>query len=92
MSQEEEKIPVDESLQVMSYKTIYKTKKWWCAVVLVNAFGHNQILIYQWIWNDKVGKWKRKQKFSINYDNNWTAIKSAIEEYLPKLGGIGSGQ
>jgi len=81
----EEKLPVHETVKVIDYKTIYKTNKWWCAVILANMFGHNKILIYQ--WRMKNGVWKRKQKFGINYDKDWQAIKNAVEEFLPKLGG-----
>jgi len=102
MSQEE-KLPVDETIQVIDYRTIYKSKKWWCAVVLANAFGHNKILTYQWQWteikrrDEATGKWiptgqfkwKRKQKFSVNYPQDWDKIKAAHEEFLPKLKGVG---
>mgnify|MGYP001090196805 CR=1 FL=1 len=79
----EEPLPVHETVKVIAYTTIYKTTKWWCAVVLANMFGHDRIMIYQ--WRNKDGRWKRKQKFGINFTKDWNAIKAAIEEYIPRM-------
>lgn len=80
---EEEKFPVDETVHVIDGRTIYRTQKWWCAVILANMFGHDKIMVYQ--WQNRDGQWKRKQKFGINFAKDWVAIKSAIDEFIPKL-------
>lgn len=85
MSEQEEKLPVDEAIQVIEYRTIYKTSKWWCAVLLGNMFGHDKIMVYLWQWNEKMGGWKRKQKFGVNFEKDWENIKKAVEEFLPKI-------
>jgi hypothetical protein len=85
---QEEKLPVDETIQVKDYRTIYKTAKWWCVVLLGNMFGHDKIMVYQWQWNESQGKWKRKQKFGINFEKDWIAIKAAVDEFLPKMLGV----
>lgn len=81
----EEKLPVDETVKVLDYKLIYKTPKWWCAVVLANMYGHDKIMVY--LWNSKDGgrTWKRKQKFGINFVKNWDDIKAAVDGFIPRL-------
>jgi len=79
-----EKLPVDDSIQVIDYVDIYKNNKWWCAVLLGNMFGHNKIMVYLWQWNDKTQNWKRKQKFGINFVKDWEKMKPVIEDYIRK--------
>jgi hypothetical protein len=97
---QEEKLPVDDSIDIKDYRTIYKSSKWWCAVVFGNMFGHDKIMVYQWQWNETkklengkwipsgIFKWKRKQKFGINFEKDWIAIKAAVDEFLPKMLGV----
>jgi predicted HicB family RNase H-like nuclease len=94
---ESEKLPVDESITVIEYKTIYKTKKWWKAVVLVNAWGHDKVMVYLWQWKEKKkldnGKWigsgqfswRVQQKMSENFAENWEEEKKAIDEFMLKI-------
>ena len=79
----EEKFPVSESLNVIQGTTIYKTGKWWLAVVLLETFGRKQIATY--LWNNKNGVWKRRQKFMIQNETTWRQITEAVEKLLPKL-------
>ena len=75
-----EKFPVSESLTVHQGTTIYKTDKWWLAVLLVDSFGRRQIGTY--LWFNRNGTWKRKQKFIVTNKKTWQQISQAIEEYL----------
>lgn len=98
--QQPEPLPVDESLTVLEYTTIYKTKKWWNAVVHVNAFGHEKVIVYLWQWKEKkrleAGKWvgigqfswRVQQKFGINFAENWETTKTAIDAYMQKIKGV----
>jgi hypothetical protein len=78
----DEPLPVDPTISVIEYTTIYKTQKWWHAVVLANMFGHNKIMIF--LWQQKDGKWKRKHKFGINFVKDWEKMKPVIEDYIKK--------
>jgi hypothetical protein len=94
---EKEPLPVDETLQVKDYDTIYKTKKWWCAVALVNAFGHDKVMVYLWQWKESkkqeggtwVGtgnfKWKVQQKMGINFAANWEMERASIDKFMAKI-------
>ena len=77
-----EVLPVSEIITVRSHETIYKTQKWWCAVVLGEQFGRRKIFLYLWNWDEKAGRWKRKQKFTIGSRNNWNDVKTAVEKFL----------
>ena len=79
----EEKFPVSESLKVIQGTTIYKTEKWWLAVVLLDSFGRKQIATY--LWNNKGGVWKRRQKFVITNNTMWQQISEAVAKFLPEL-------
>lgn len=76
---------MNQVVKVIKGTTIYKTKKWWCAVLLANMFGKNKVLIYLWQWNSDKNSWKRKQKMGINSATNWDEIKRVINEYVPEL-------
>lgn len=101
-SNDMEKFPVDEVIQVIKGETVYKNNKWWFAVLLANSFGHNKVMIYQWQWTEKKkpdpenrGKWigtgefywKRKQKIGFNFSKDWDKAKVLVDQYM-KDGGI----
>lgn len=75
----EEKLPLHESLEVLGYTTISKTKRWWCAVVSLNSFGRKQVAVY--LWQKKEDKWKRNQKLTIR-KGDWDSIKRAVDNLL----------
>lgn len=79
----EEKLPISDFYKVLSYKTIYKSQKWWEAVVLTEAYGRKTINLYLWI--KKGDKWKRKHKFVIRNLEEWHTIKNAIERLIPPI-------
>ena len=76
----EEKFPVSETLKVIEGTTVYKTDKWWSAVLVVESFGRKQITVY--LWNKKEDEWKRRQKFLVPNKDEWTKIKDAVKKYL----------
>lgn len=83
MSNQEEPLPVDSYITVLKSTTIYKTAKWWQAVILGEANGRKHIGIY--LWQKQGEKWKRKHKFKINRQSDYPAINKAIVSYLGEL-------
>ena len=81
----EERPPVSQSLKVLDYMTLFKSGKWWAAVVLLEAFGRRQIGLYLWV--RRGGSWRRKHKFVIQDEASWEAVKEAVERFLPRLSG-----
>lgn len=80
----QEPLPFDETINLIDHRTIYKTEKWWCEVVLGNMFGHDKIMVYLWQRKDN-GQWKRKQKMGINFSKDWENIKKAVDEFMPRI-------
>lgn len=80
-----EEFPVSEKLKVIKGKTLFKSDKWWSAVVALESFGRKQICIY--LWQKAEDKWKRRQKFVVRGKSQWTEIKEAVEKMLPRLTG-----
>lgn len=79
----DEQLPISQKLKVIESETLYKTDKWWAAVVLVDSFGRKQIAIY--LWARKGDEWKRRQKFVIHDKGEWLQIKDAVEKLIDKL-------
>ena len=79
----ERKFPVSETIKVIEGVDLYKTEKWWCAIVLMEAFGKKQTGVY--MWNKKADQWKRRQKFVIHNKDEWTRIKESVEKLIPSL-------
>ena len=79
----EEEFPVSKMLKVIRGITIYKTEKWWLAVLLLEAFGRRQVATY--LWNSKGGVWKRRQKFVVSSRELWWRISEAVEKLLSEL-------
>ena len=79
----EEELPVSESLKVIQGITLYKTEKWWSAVVLLDSFGRRQIAAY--LWMKRGDQWRRKNKFTVHNKVEWRRIKEAIEKLAQSL-------
>ena len=79
----EEKLPISEKLKVLDSVTLFKTNKWWSAIVLLESFGRKQIAMY--VWLNKERKWKRNQKFVIHNKAEWTQVKEATEKFITQL-------
>ena len=81
MSEEkEEEFPVHETVKVLDGETIYKTGKWWMAVLKIESFGRTNVAIYLWV--KRGDKWKRQQKLTIGDLETWKEIKEKVDKML----------
>lgn len=92
-----EKFPVHKDLKVLKGVTIFKTSKWWEAVLLVeSSFGqtpYKKVTWYRWQWKkmkrfgtgEEFIGWSRKEHKSINFVKNWEDAKRLIDEYSKEL-------
>ncbi|RJS68436.1 hypothetical protein CW693_04480 [Candidatus Bathyarchaeota archaeon] len=78
-----EKLPISDFYKVVDYVTIFRSEKWWEAIVVFESFGKRSIGLY--LWQNRNGAWKRKHKFNIRNLDEWNKLKTAIEQLLPKL-------
>jgi len=79
----EEKLPISEFYKVIDCATIFKSQKWWEAVVIFESYGKRSIGLY--LWQKREDKWKRKHKFNVRNLEEWDKLKNAIEQLAPKL-------
>ncbi|HLE75189.1 MAG TPA: hypothetical protein VI864_03990 [Candidatus Bathyarchaeia archaeon] len=84
MAESTEKLPISEFYKVIDYVTIFKSKKWWEAIVVFEkAGGRRAIGVYLWV--NRNDTWKRKSKFSVRNLDEWNKVKNAVEQLAPKL-------
>lgn len=79
----EEQLPISDFYKVIDYITIFKSEKWWEAVVVYEAVGKRSIGLY--LWHSRNGTWKRKHKFTVRNLNEWRKLQKGIEQLAPKL-------
>lgn len=80
-----EKLPISDFYKVVDHITIFKSEKWWEAIVIIESFGRRSIAMYMWTFRD--GMWKRKHKFQLRNVDEWNKVKNAVEKLVPKLQG-----
>ena len=78
-----EKLPISEFYKVIDYVTIFKSAKWWEAIVVYESFGKRSIGLY--LWEKRNDVWKRKNKFSVRSLDEWNKLKNAVDQLAPKL-------
>ena len=78
-----EKLPISDFYKVVDHVTIFKSEKWWEAIVIIESFGRRSIAMYMWTFRD--GKWKRKHKFQLRNVDEWNKVKNAVDKLVPKL-------
>jgi hypothetical protein len=79
----EEKLPISEFYTVVDSVTIFKSQKWWEAIVVFESCGKRSIGLY--LWQKKGDAWKRKHKFNVRNLEEWNKLKNAIEQLSAKL-------
>lgn len=83
MAEQSEKLPISEFYKVVDYVTIFKSQKWWEAIVVFESYGKRSIGLY--LWQKRADTWKRKHKFNVRNLEEWNKLKNAIEQLAPKL-------
>jgi len=83
MTEPAEKLPISEFYKVIDYVTIFRSTKWWEAIVIYEAGGKRSIGLY--LWENRNNTWKRKNKFSVRTIDEWNKVKNAVEQLAPKL-------
>ena len=79
----EERLPVSETVRVLSYENLFKTGRWWSAVALVESFGRRQVALY--LWHRRDGGWRRRQKYVIRSRGDWARIREVVDRLVERL-------
>ena len=80
-----EQLPLSSFYKVVDHVTIFRSEKWWEAIVVIESFGRRSIAMY--LWQKKGDQWKRKHKFQIRNLQEWEKLKGAIDKLTPVLSG-----
>jgi len=94
-----EQLPISSFYKVIDQVTIFKSEKWWEAIVVIESFGRRSIAMYLWqviesfgrrsiamyLWQSRDGKWKRKHKFQIRNPEEWEKVKTTVDLLTSKL-------
>lgn len=83
-TRDEEQVPIVPPLKVIDHKTINKRFGWWSAVVLLESYGRKQVCFYLWQKKPE-GGWKRKQKFAVHNQQDWSLIQDAVDGMIDAL-------
>ena len=83
-----EQLPLSSFYKVVDYVTIFRSEKWWEAIVVIESLGRRSIAMY--LWQKRNDQWKRKHKFQLRNMQEWEKVKSAIDKLAPKLTGSSS--
>lgn len=79
----EEKLPISEFYKVVDSITLFKSQKWWEAIVVFESYGKRAIGLY--LWQKRGDAWKRKHKFNVRNLEEWNKLKNAVEQLTPRL-------
>jgi len=80
-----EQLPLSSFYKVVDHVTIFRSEKWWEAIVVIESFGSRSIAMY--LWQKRNDQWKRKHKFQIRNMQEWEKVKNAIDKLTPILAG-----
>lgn len=99
LNKNNEPFPVNKGLRVLKGLTMFKTSKWWEAILLVETAyeqqqrAYKKVIWYRWQWkkikkfgtNEEYMGWSRKEHKAINFPKNWEDAQKVIAEYVKEL-------
>lgn len=83
VSESEERVPCHNEVKVLEQRNLFKTDKWWKAVVLGEVKSRKFLAIY--MWQKRNGNWKQKHKMKLNKKADWTEMKPIIDGLIERL-------
>jgi len=81
-----EELPVSDYYNVAAGVTVFKTKQWWKAGVVVDEKGDYETTeVFLYVWQHYDGEWKLRQKYSVKELSDWERDAEALDPLLKKL-------
>lgn len=78
---DDNKYPVDDTLDVVDGTTLFKDDDWWkAAVVFEGYYDDEELSLY--LWRNEDGEWKRKQKYNVKSQDDWEDEKEVMDELV----------
>lgn len=78
-----EDFPVSDYYTLATGETIFQTDNWWKAILNIDMKGEyetDEVMVY--LWQQRNGEWKRRQKSTIKSVNDWETLKQMVENLL----------
>jgi hypothetical protein len=78
-----EDFPVSDYYTLATGETIFQTDNWWKAILNIEMKGEyetDEVMVY--LWQQRNGEWKRRQKSAIKSVNDWETLKQMVESLL----------
>lgn len=78
-----EDFPVSDYYTLATGETIFQTDNWWKAILNIEMKGEyetDEVMVY--LWQQRNGEWKRRQKSTIKSVNDWETLKQMVENLL----------
>lgn len=75
--------PVSDYYTVGAGETVFRSDGWWKAIVNVVEKGDyetNEVMVY--LWQERDGEWRRRQKYTIKRVSDWEEEREAVEDHL----------
>ena len=80
---ESERVPCHAEVEVLEQKTLFKSEKWWKAVVRGVLKGRKFIAVY--LWQKRNDEWKQKQKLKLNRKGDWLELQPVVADMIERL-------
>lgn len=84
---ETESFPVSDYYTVGSGTTVFQSDGWWKAIVKVvekGSYETEEVMVY--LWQERDGDWRRRQKYTIKSKEEWQTESEAISSLLESQG------
>jgi len=89
---ETDTFPVSDYYTVAAGETVFQNEGWWKAIVNVVAKGSyetDEVMVY--VWQQREGSWRRRQKYTIKSLSDWEEERGIIDDHVGFDGGDGDG-
>jgi len=78
-----DEFPVSDYYNVATGVSVFQSDGWWKAIVNIDEKGSyetDEVMVY--LWQERDGDWRRRQKYTIKDQESWEEERTAIESVL----------
>jgi hypothetical protein len=64
-------------------ETVFESDDWWKAILRISEKGSyetQEVMVY--LWQEKDGQWRRRQKFTLKNQDKWNEQKEIVESLV----------
>lgn len=78
-----DEFPVSDYYTAGGGVTVFQSDEWWKAILNIvqkGSYETDEVMVY--LWQDRDGAWKRRQKYTIKSQDDWEEERAVIESVL----------